>query len=207
MKYSRISRVNRQVHGLILVGIIALIIHSVGILIPFFTQKSQVQHTNCAYEITSDSRPIITLLLERPESISRIMDLAGMGRISRCETDRPVPCDSSIRLIGNASEIVIGNISGTHKVSTGKKLDLNVADESDLRAVPGIGPVLAGRIVSHRELIGGFTSLDELKDVAGIRCKKFSQFSRFLEIADSFYGQKHIQSTLSFSNPPAGPDE
>ncbi|AFM25665.1 ComEA family DNA-binding protein [Desulfomonile tiedjei] len=153
MKYSRIPRVNRQVQGLILVGIIALVVHCVGILVPW------------------------------------------------------VPCDRSIRLTGNASEIDIGNISGTHKVNTRKKLDLNVADESDLRAVPGIGPVLAGRIVSHRDLIGGFTSLEELKNIAGIRAKKFSQFSRFLEISDSFHGQKHVQSSLSFSNPPTGPDE
>jgi competence protein ComEA len=207
MKYSRIPRVNRQAHGLILVGIIALIAHCIRILIPFFSQTDQVQQPCCAYEIISDSRPTVTLLLEKPESISRIMDLAGVHRIARCETDLPVPCDRSIRLTGNASEIIIGNISGAHRVSNGKKVDLNAADESDLRAIPGIGPVLAGRIVSHRESIGGFTRLEELKSVAGIRTKKFSQFSRFLEISDSFYGQKHVQSPLSFSDPPAGPHE
>ncbi len=207
MKYSRIPRVNRQVHGLILVGIIALIAHCIGILIPFFSQTDRAQEPQCAYEIISDSQPTVTLLLEKPESISRIMDLAGVHRISRCDTGRPVPCDRSIRLTGNAPEIVIGNISGTHRISNGKKVDLNAADESDLRAIPGIGPVLASRIVSHRESIGGFTSLEELKNVTGIRTKKFSQFSRFLEISDSFCRQKHVQSPLSFSDPPAWPNE
>ena len=46
-------------------------------------------------------------------------------------------------------------------------LDLNGADEAALDALPGIGPVLAGRIVAHRE-DGPFTSVDELADVAGI---------------------------------------
>ncbi|WP_082573743.1 ComEA family DNA-binding protein [Cellulomonas sp. Root137] len=46
-------------------------------------------------------------------------------------------------------------------------LDLNGADEAALDALPGIGPVLAGRIVAHREK-GPFTSVDELADVAGI---------------------------------------
>jgi competence protein ComEA len=46
-------------------------------------------------------------------------------------------------------------------------LDLNGADEAALDALPGIGPVLAGRIVAHREK-GPFTSVDELADVTGI---------------------------------------
>ncbi len=47
------------------------------------------------------------------------------------------------------------------------RVDLNAADAAALDAVPGIGPVLAGRIVAHRE-DGPFTSVDELADVAGI---------------------------------------
>ena len=46
-------------------------------------------------------------------------------------------------------------------------VDLNTADAAALDALPGIGPVLADRIVSHRE-DGPFTTVDELADVAGI---------------------------------------
>ncbi|MDQ0373438.1 ComEA family DNA-binding protein [Cellulomonas humilata] len=46
-------------------------------------------------------------------------------------------------------------------------VDLNTADAGALDALPGIGPVLADRIVSHRE-DGPFTTIDELADVAGI---------------------------------------
>jgi competence protein ComEA len=50
----------------------------------------------------------------------------------------------------------------------GELLDLNTATVADLDALPGIGPVLAQRIVDHRTAHGPFTSVDELDDVSGI---------------------------------------
>ncbi len=47
-------------------------------------------------------------------------------------------------------------------------LDLNTATVADLDALPGIGPVLAQRIVDHRTAAGRFTSVQELDDVEGI---------------------------------------
>jgi competence protein ComEA len=50
----------------------------------------------------------------------------------------------------------------------GGLLDLNTATVGDLDALPGIGPVLAQRIVDHRTAHGRFTSVDQLDDVSGI---------------------------------------
>jgi len=50
----------------------------------------------------------------------------------------------------------------------GSPLDLNAATVADLDALPGIGPVLAQRIVDHRTAHGPFTSVDQLDDVSGI---------------------------------------
>jgi competence protein ComEA len=47
-------------------------------------------------------------------------------------------------------------------------LDLNTAGVAELDALPGIGPVLAQRIVDHRTREGPFTSVDQLDDVPGI---------------------------------------
>ena len=47
-------------------------------------------------------------------------------------------------------------------------VNLNVATVADLDALPGIGPVLAQRIVDHRARQGRFGSVDQLNDVAGI---------------------------------------
>ncbi|TFV77345.1 helix-hairpin-helix domain-containing protein [Blastococcus sp. CT_GayMR20] len=47
-------------------------------------------------------------------------------------------------------------------------LDLNTAGVAELDALPGIGPVLAQRIVDHRTREGPFTSVGQLDDVPGI---------------------------------------
>ena len=52
--------------------------------------------------------------------------------------------------------------------SSGGLVDLNTADVAELDALPGIGPVLAQRIVEHRSREGPFRSVDQLDDVPGI---------------------------------------
>ena len=47
-------------------------------------------------------------------------------------------------------------------------LDLNAATAAELDALPGIGPVLAARIVEHRRRHGAFRSVEELLSVPGI---------------------------------------
>jgi competence ComEA-like helix-hairpin-helix protein len=47
-------------------------------------------------------------------------------------------------------------------------VDLNRADISTLKQLPGIGPHLAARIIEHREHHGPFHSVDDLQNVLGI---------------------------------------
>lgn len=47
-------------------------------------------------------------------------------------------------------------------------VSLNAATAADLEDLPGIGPVLAQRIVAWREANGPFRSVDELSEVSGI---------------------------------------
>lgn len=54
-------------------------------------------------------------------------------------------------------------------------LDLNRATKQDFDALPGIGPKLAERIMEHRQSVGAFHSLDELREVKGIGNKKFER--------------------------------
>jgi competence protein ComEA len=47
-------------------------------------------------------------------------------------------------------------------------VDLNRANASELEALPGVGPVLAARIVAYRDLNGPFSTVEDLLDVGGI---------------------------------------
>ena len=51
---------------------------------------------------------------------------------------------------------------------SGALLNLNTATAAELDGLPGIGPVLAQRIVDHRTSAGPFGSVEELDDVPGI---------------------------------------
>ncbi len=53
-------------------------------------------------------------------------------------------------------------------------IDINQADKESLITLPGIGDVLASRIIEYREANGKFKSNKELKKVSGIGDKKFN---------------------------------
>jgi competence protein ComEA len=59
--------------------------------------------------------------------------------------------------------------SGGGAGATGQgPVNLNTATAAELDGLPGIGPVLAQRIVDYRSQQGRFTSVDQLDDVPGI---------------------------------------
>ena len=65
-----------------------------------------------------------------------------------------------------------GGVTGAPAVA-GALLDLNAASASDLDGLPGIGPVLAQRIVDWRTEHGRFASVDQLREVTGIGEAKY----------------------------------
>jgi competence protein ComEA len=70
--------------------------------------------------------------------------------------------------VGVPGEAAPSTATGAGSGAEGGLLDLNTATVAELDALPGIGPVLAQRIVDHRTAHGRFTSVDQLDDVSGI---------------------------------------
>ena len=58
--------------------------------------------------------------------------------------------------------------SGAAGAVPGTPIDLNTATVAQLDALPGIGPVIAGRIVAWRQENGRFATVDDLSEVQGI---------------------------------------
>lgn len=61
-------------------------------------------------------------------------------------------------------------------VAVREPIDLNRATADDLTRLPGIGPMLAARIVAARETRGAFESVDDLRRVAGVGATKLAAF-------------------------------
>lgn len=58
-------------------------------------------------------------------------------------------------------------------IQTDGVVALNRATTDELETLPGVGPVLAGRIVAWRDANGPFTEVGQLREVAGIGEKTF----------------------------------
>jgi competence protein ComEA len=61
-------------------------------------------------------------------------------------------------------------------------IDINRADREALLALPGIGPVLAERIIAYREAHGPFKSVDELTAISGIGERNINIFRKLVYV-------------------------
>lgn len=63
-----------------------------------------------------------------------------------------------------------------------KLLDINTAEAADFEALPGIGQVLAQRIVDYRDANGPFSSVADLVNVEGIGEKKLTALLDYITV-------------------------
>jgi competence protein ComEA len=61
-------------------------------------------------------------------------------------------------------------------------ININTATLEDLDLIPGIGPVIAQRILDYREEIGQFTHVEELLDVSGIGEKTLAKMLQYITL-------------------------
>jgi competence protein ComEA len=79
--------------------------------------------------------------------------------------------------IGQPDPVPVGGGAATPDAappSPSGPLNLNTATAEELDALPGIGPTLADAIVRERQKLGGFRSVDDLKQVRGIGEGRFA---------------------------------
>ena len=62
----------------------------------------------------------------------------------------------------------------TEKYPVGTVVELNTADTTILKKVPGIGSTFARRIIKYRELLGGFFTVEQLREVYGLDEERYN---------------------------------
>ena len=65
-------------------------------------------------------------------------------------------------------------------------IDINLADSVQLLTVYGIGPVLSKRIRTFRDRLGGFVTMDQVREVYGLDSSVVSQIRRNFIVAENF---------------------
>lgn len=73
------------------------------------------------------------------------------------------------RLVADGEQVLVpAQGEGGGGVAADGRINLNTANASELESLPGIGPVLAERIVADRERSGPYGSVNDLARVSGI---------------------------------------
>ncbi|WP_247673438.1 ComEA family DNA-binding protein [Micromonospora sp. C51] len=64
----------------------------------------------------------------------------------------------------------------------GGRVNLNTATSAQLETLPGVGPVLAQRIIEYRDQRGGFRSIGDLRQVTGIGDARYEQLKDLVTV-------------------------
>lgn len=75
---------------------------------------------------------------------------------------------------------------------------LNSCDSAMLEKLPGIGPVLSARIIKYRNLLGGFVSVEQLREVYGLQPETYETI-RTMVFADTALVKKVRVNGSDFS--------
>jgi competence protein ComEA len=96
------------------------------------------------------------------------------------------------RQVVDGEQVLVGIPGGTPLSTPGTatsagpsgtaQVDLNTATVAQLEGLPGVGPVLAQRIVDWRTEHGRFSSVDELQEVTGVGQKKFESLKPHVHV-------------------------
>ncbi|HEY3557884.1 MAG TPA: helix-hairpin-helix domain-containing protein [Kribbella sp.] len=96
------------------------------------------------------------------------------------------------RLVTDGEQIIVGeptqpgpttpSSGGSSSPAPNPSVNLNSATLDQLDALPGVGPVLAQRILDYRTQNGPFTTVDQLQEVPGVGPKKFESLKSHVSI-------------------------
>ncbi len=172
-------------HGLILVALVAIVLRtltSAADLWSLISRQPGPVRGDCVYQVFEGDSCIGTVFFEAPARLSAILDVLGITPPQGLsDEDEKLPCNCAVKLQRKPGSLILRKMSGESLLCAGRLIDINVADQRDLAAVPGIGIRLAQAIVRHREWYGAFGSVIDLTGIPGIGRKKLAEIAPFLK--------------------------
>lgn len=73
-------------------------------------------------------------------------------------------------------------------------IEINRSDSATLIKLPGIGPVLSARIIKYRRLLGGYGSIDQLKEVYGLPVETYELIKDKIFVDSSMITKINVNS-------------
>lgn len=158
------------------------------------TAIADLNKVNLAAPLRDGDRVVIPRIIQPPlpaaSEGARPREADPSGRVERAARQAPPgrhPAVPEDRSAGRAHGPPDPGSGG----DAGSMVNVNTATAADLERLPGIGPVLARRIVEHREAKGLFRRLDDLLEVKGIGPKLLRRIQPWLRLDDGTEPARH----------------
>ena len=129
-----------------------------------------------AIQVETEKMPAVTVLQDtNPSDVPAAADIGW----TPAATEEPVQRLNETEGLEPASST---DRSFPDEVPNDGRIDLNTADKETLETLPGIGPVLAERIIEYREKYGRFYSVEEIMSVSGIGEKTYADIADLVKV-------------------------
>lgn len=125
------------------------------------------------YNVPEESR--LYSVVEKAGGLSKKADRNAVNLAQKLEDGQKIviPLKAESAQVGQ---------TGQESQPQSKIININSASAEDLDKLPGIGEVMAQRIVAKREADGPFKKVEDLNDVEGIGPKKFEQIKELISV-------------------------
>ena len=129
------------------------------------------------YRLSEDAR--LVDLIDQAGGTLADADLAHVNRARRLEDAEVV-----VIPVKGAATPVLALIPGTPVSSNSLsfRININTASQLELESLPGIGPVIASRIIDYRETKRPFSSVDELSNIEGISQSLVAEIANLITV-------------------------
>ncbi|KGR78563.1 hypothetical protein CD29_10985 [Ureibacillus manganicus DSM 26584] len=139
--------------------------------------KGEVKYPG-VYELTSDKRVID--VIELAGGYTDDADSKGINHAQRLQDEMVIYIPKTGDSLNDEQTDTFITVPTTFTASN--LININLANESDLLTLPGIGPSKAQAIITYRDENGRFQSIEDLKKVSGIGDKTFEKLKEFITI-------------------------
>lgn len=113
-------------------------------------------------------------------------DIRKIYGFSKADADRLIPYIKIADVSGQRKENVAYQQPVAEKQAHQyKKININTATAEDWKAFPGIGDIIANRIIKFRTSVGGFKSVEQVGKTYGLNDSVFQSIKPYLYLQDS----------------------